>query len=122
MGGMTNFAPYLIRIGLAVVFLYAAFASFLDPFSWIGFLPSWIKMVVPGGVALIIFSIYEILLSLWLLSGWRIFTAAIFSAGTLFLIIVGNLGALDIIFRDIAILLSAVALAFMHYPNRKVNQ
>jgi len=116
---MINLASFLIRIGLAMSFLYAATAALLDPSSWIGFLPAWIKMLVPAEVALFTFSIFQSLLALWLLSGWRTFIAAIISAGFIFLIIVQNLGALDIIFRDLAILCSTIALALLARSSNK---
>jgi len=115
---MQQFASLVLRAGLAVVFLYAAIASILDPISWIGFLPQWLQMIVPGSILLFVFSVYEVILSLWLLSGWRSLTAGLFAAGTLFLIIIQNLGALDIVFRDVAILFAATALIILSWPKK----
>lgn len=120
---MKNNPPQLVsfflRVGLAVVFLYAAISSFLNPLSWIGFFPSWLRALIPDTILLLLFSSYEILLSLWLFSSWRIVYAALFSIATLLSIIVTNLGALDIIFRDVAILFMAVALAVLHWEKKK---
>lgn len=102
-------AAFFLRVGLATVFLYAAIASFLTPTSWIGFFPGFI----PDGVLLvllILFSLFEIVLALWLLSNRRPHTAAIVSSVTMILIIIFNLSLLDIVFRDIAILLASLAL------------
>ena len=104
---------FFLRLGLASVFLYAAIASFLTPNNWIGFLPTWLKNIIPGIILLSIFSIYEIILSLWLLSGKKIYYASILSAITLFLIIITNITNLDILFRDIAIFFSAISLAIL---------
>lgn len=101
---------FLLRIGIAIAFLYASIAAFLDSFSWIGFLPPWIDTIVPRGVVLSIFSTYEILLSLWLLSGRAVVRSSALSAATLCGIILFNIQSFDIVFRDVPILFSALAL------------
>lgn len=110
-------AVFLLRAGLAWVFLYAAISSFLHPFNWIGFLPSFARTIAPSLVSqffvLDVFAIVELLLALWLLSGRRLMLAAIVSslalAGILFL----NLGALDATFRDGGLLLASLALVLL---------
>ena len=106
----TRLPSFLLRIGLAVVFGYAATASFLDPQSWIGFFPRWLRDIVPGETLLPIFSVYEIGLALWLLSGKAQFKAALVAALTMAAIILPNIMVLDVIFRDVAILFMALAL------------
>lgn len=101
---------FLLRAGIAIAFLYAAIAAFLDPFSWIGFMPSWIDVVVPRSILLSLFSAYEIVLSFWLLSGKHIVRGVLVAAATLFFIIIFNITLLDIVFRDIPILFAALAL------------
>ena len=113
-GDQLTLISFFLRVGLAVVFLYAAISSFLNPLSWLGFFPLWLRNIIPDTVLLFTFSIYELILSLWLFSSWRAYYAALLSGLTLLAIIIGNIGALDIIFRDIAILLMAVALAILH--------
>src|SRR3989344_6435365 len=91
---------FFLRLGIAAVFLYAAIASFLTPNNWIGFLPGWLKNIISGTALLVIFSAYEIILSLWILSGKKTFYAGILASITLFLIIITNITHLDILFRD----------------------
>lgn len=110
-------ASFFLRVGLAVVFLYAAVASFLEPTSWIGFLPQWLRNIADPNALLWLFSAYEVILALWLLSGKKTYYAAILSGLTLLAIIVFNMGALDIVFRDVAILFMAVALAVLSKEN-----
>lgn len=104
-------ASLILRLGLAVVFLYPAIAAFIDPNSWIGFLPIFLRRIIPEKTLLLLFSLYEIVLASWLLSGKKVFYAAVISAMTLFAIIITNIGVMDIIFRDVAILAAALALA-----------
>ena len=102
---------FLLRVGVATVLLYAASASLIDPNSWIGFLPGWMRTMMPPKILLTAFSIYEILLALWLLSGKRTFEASLLAALTLFAITITNFRILEIVFRDIAIMFGALALA-----------
>ena len=104
---------FFLRLALASVFLYAAIASFLTPTNWTVYLPQWLKYIIPGTILLFAFSFYEIILSLWLLSGKKIYYASILSTVTLFLIIISNINNLDILFRDIAIFFSAISLAIL---------
>lgn len=105
---------FLLRIGLGAAFLYAAIASFLEPESWIGFFPIWLRNLAPANYLLMTFSIYEIILAIWLFSSKKIFYAASLATLTLAGIIVFNISTLDIIFRDIPILFLALALMVIH--------
>jgi len=109
---------FSLRVGLAVVFLYASISALLNPTAWVGFVPSFVKAIIPAQTFLFLHSLGEIALSLWLLSNKQTFYAAILSALAMVAIVVFNIGALDIIFRDIAIFFSAVALAILTYEKR----
>jgi hypothetical protein len=108
-----NKASLFIRVGLTFAFLYAAIASFIDPQSWIGFFPLFMKNLVSAQVLLVGFSIFEIILALWLLSGWNIKYSALIAAASLFGIVVFNFGAIDIVFRDVALGFAALSLIFI---------
>ncbi len=109
-----NLVSLLLRIGIAFTFLYAAIGGFVIPDAWVGFLPSFMTNIIPGSILLPIFSVYEIVLSLWLLSGWRIFYPALLSAATMAGIIFSDFSVFLITFRDVAILFAALALAVLH--------
>ena len=106
-------ASFLLRAGLATVFLYAAISGILEPNAWIGFIPTWIRAIIPATIFLGVYNVYQIGLSLWLLSGKQSFYAAILAGLTLTAIVVLNLKALDLVFRDVAILFGAAALAVL---------
>lgn len=101
---------FLLRSGLAIVFLYAAISSLLSPDRWVGFVPGFMENIISRENFLIIFSIYEIILSVYLLSNRRIFLVSILSSITLLFILAINVVQLDILFRDIAILFMSLAL------------
>ena len=106
-------ANWLLRIALAVVFLYAAISSFANPEDWIGFLPSLLTAHFPGDTILKLFSIGEIVLAVWLLMGiytrWAAVACALMLAG----IVISNPTLFAISFRDAGLFFAAVALFFV---------
>ncbi len=111
----TTIGLILLRLSIASVFVYAAIASFITPENWIGYFPQFLQHAIPQQILLTGFSLYEILLAVWLLSGKKTFYAAILAACTLFGIIVANVVEIDILFRDFAIILAAFSLAVFTY-------
>ena len=105
----------LLRLGLAFSFIYVAISSFLNPSSWIGFFPGFLQK----DNILTAFSVYEIILGIWILSGKKLFYSSILAGLTLFGIIISNFGAFDIVFRDITILFMAIALALLSRDNKQ---
>jgi|SRR5664279_2273651 len=108
----SNLTPVLLRVGLAVVFLYAAISSLKNPQDWIGYLPKFARDQVSGNTLLHVFSVYELALALWLLSGKYVKYAGLLAAFTLSGIVVSNFSLFAITFRDIALVFAALALAF----------
>ncbi len=106
---------FFLRSGLAVVFFFAAISAFLNPQAWIGYIPAFVQSIISPELFLHIHSVFNILLSLWLLSNKQTFYASILASLALFIIIAFNYTALDIVFRDIAILFGAIALAILSF-------
>ena len=114
-----NTAILLLRIGVAFAFIYPAVSAYFEPLSWIGFFPSFLLDIFPSETLLLnLFGISEIAIALWILVGRNIFIPSVLAALFLFGIVIFNLPSLDIIFRDISIMLMAVALAMLHYRKR----
>jgi hypothetical protein len=111
----TKAVHFFLRLSIATVFLYAAIAATLEPFNWIGFIPQALYHIAPPEMLLRIFSLYQLLLVLWILSGWKSFFSSLLAAATLLGIIVANIGDIDILFRDFAIFFAAIALAVESY-------
>lgn len=105
-------ASPLLRLGIAFTFFYAAIFSFLNPNDWIGFFPLFLRDFFSADLLLPVFSFYELILGFWLISGKFQFYSALLSALTVLGIIVFNFGVMDIVFRDVGLLLAAIALAF----------
>lgn len=102
----------LLRIGLAFSFFYAALSSLIDPQSWIGYFPQFVRALAPSELMLAAgFSFVELVVGGWILSGKNIFVPSVIATTMLFGIIIFNLPQMQIIFRDISILFMALALA-----------
>lgn len=104
-------ATLVLRLGLAFVFAYAGIAIFISASDWLGFMPSWVEQVMSREVALKLHGAFDIFLAAWLVLGKKVFYAALLGAATLISIVIFNLGAMDIVFRDLGLLAMAVALA-----------
>ena len=111
-----NISAWLLRIGLATVFLYAVISSTLNPSDWVGFMPSFATKIVEAATLLKVFSIFELFLSLWLLSGFYTRYAALVAAVMLAGIVFTNFSLFAISFRDIGLIFAALALAAMKDP------
>lgn len=100
-----------LRLGLAFTFIYVGFAALVNPANWVGFIPEFVDNIIARNSFLVIHSVFDIALGLWILTGWKNFYSSVVASVLLFGIIVFNLGALDIVFRDIGLLFAALALA-----------
>ncbi len=105
-----NLPAFFLRLGIGTVFLYAALSALLQPSLWLGYLPTLLQRGSVGTILLFLFALYQVLLSLWLFSPWKTNKAALVAALTLLVIIIVNISLLDIIFRDLAIFFSSLAL------------
>jgi uncharacterized membrane protein YphA (DoxX/SURF4 family) len=106
-------AAFLLRAALSVVFLYAAISSTLAPDEWVGYLPRVLLDHFDASVLLKIFSVYELLIAAFLILGIYVRYAALVAALTLGGIIVSNFSLFAITFRDMALILAALALALL---------
>ncbi len=102
----------LLRVGLAFSFFYAAIASLIDPLSWVGYFPQFVRHMVPSQMLLMGgFSFVQLVVGGWILSGKNIFIPSVIAVALLLGIILFNISQMPILFRDISILFMALALA-----------
>ena len=100
----------LLGIGLAFVFAYAAVSSFMHPFEWVGYVPTFLTRFAAPATLVKLIALYELFLAAWLLSAKYRKYAALLSAVTLAGIIVLNWGQMIVTFRDVGLLFMALAL------------
>lgn len=112
-------AYLLLRVGAAFAFLYPPVAAlFGDPYTWIGYFPSFTRGYMDEVVMLHLFGAVEVLIGLWILSGVRIFIPCILATLMLVAIVIFNASQFDILFRDLSIAALTLSLALMHRPAR----
>lgn len=109
-------ADLVLRAGLAFAFLYPPLNALVDPNAWIGYFPPFARGIVPDPVLLHGFGLIEILIALWLLSGWKIFWPAALATLMLCGIVFFDASEFQIVFRDLSIAAIGVAIALRHYP------
>lgn len=107
----------LLRLGVALAFLYPPINAVFDPYAWLGYFPSFVRDLGPELVLLHIFGVIEVVIALWILSGKKIFIPSLIASAMLFAIVFTNLGDFQVLFRDIPIAFMALALAAIHRPH-----
>lgn len=102
----------LLRIGVAVAFLYPPISALHDPYAWVGYFPAFLTNLPVDPVTLLhIFGVFEVIIGVWILIGRAIAIPSILAALSLAAIVLLNLAQIDVLFRDIPIALMALALA-----------
>jgi hypothetical protein len=113
-------AYLLLRVGAAFAFLYPPVAALLgDPYAWFGYFPPFLVGYVPDLVLLHAFGALEVVVGLWILSGYKIFVPALLATAMLVGIVVFNLSLFEIVFRDLSIAALTLALALINFPQKQ---
>lgn len=116
-----RFAYLLLRLGVAFAFVYPAISALSEPYTWLGYMPPFVlalaaSLGVSDMVVLHLFGVLEVVVALWILSGWRIFWPALFASGLLLAIVALNWSEFPILFRDVSLAAMSFALALMNWP------
>jgi hypothetical protein len=104
-----------LKISIISVFLYAAVFATIQPENWIWYIPQFLRDMFPEKLLLMGFSAYQLLLCVWIASGWKAFYAGLLAPITFLGIIAANIGAPDVVFRDFAIFFASIALTIASY-------
>jgi uncharacterized membrane protein YphA (DoxX/SURF4 family) len=114
-------AHLALRLSVAFSFLYPPFAALRDPDSWIGYFPNFVR-ALPINTTLLLhaFGVVEVVIALWLISGWRVRYPALLAGLMLVAIVAFNLNQFDVLFRDLTIAGAALALAL--WPTRRAYE
>lgn len=106
----------LLKGGVAFAFLYPPIDALFHPEAWIGYFPQALHAAAAAAgisdlVLLHSFGLIEAIIALWILFGRKVHIPATLALLVLLAIVFSDLADLQILFRDIAIALSAAALA-----------
>ena len=107
---LIKFTKFFLRLGLAFVFIYAAVEIHFSPENFLKYVQEWMSNLVPVERFLPIFGIAEIILALILLFGKLGRWPAFLSFFILCAITIPNLQYFNVLFRNVAIAGSALAL------------
>lgn len=109
-------AHLALRVGVAFTFLYPPIAAISDPVSWFAYFPRFFRAIPIDSLVLLHgFGAIEIALALWVLSGKNIRPPAILMTLILLAIAAFNWTLADVVFRDLSIAATTIALAL--WPN-----
>lgn len=109
---MSKASQWLLRVAAAIAFGYPPLAALSNPDSWVGYFPPFVAYAGIDPVLLLHgFGVIEIVIAVWILSGWHIEWPATVAALMLGAIVAFNGAQFEILFRDISIALACLALA-----------
>lgn len=111
-------AYLVLRVGIAFAFLYPPINALFDPDSWIGYFPSFMHGFLPDLVLLHAFGVVEIIIALWILSGWKIFWPSIAATAILAGIVIFGYRDFQVLFRDVTIAMMSFSLVLLSFRSR----
>lgn len=111
-------AYLVLRVGIAFAFLYPPINALFDPDSWIGYFPSFMHGFLPDLVLLHAFGAVEMIIALWILSGWKIFWPSIAATAILTGIVIFGYRDFQVLFRDVTIAMMSLSLVLLSFRSR----
>lgn len=112
MKNLSHYSPYILRLGLAAVFIWFGLSQILDQSMWVSFIPGWVVSASGLSAATIVVfnGIFEVAMALCLVFGIQVRIAATLLALHMLSIVI-DVGLSPIGIRDIGILVGTVAVA-----------
>ena len=106
---------HLLRLGLAVVFLWFGFSQILDSLHWVSLVPEWVSNLahLPPAMIVLANGAFEIVLGTLLAMGFFVRTTSLILALHLIPIALG-FGLVATSIRDFAIIISCLALSLVY--------
>ncbi len=117
----TRIVWFLLRFGVAFTFLFAAISAFVNPSPWLSYFPSFLRTMMSDATLLYMWGGAEIVIGVWILSGKKIFIPSIMAAGLMLGIFIFDFGSIKVIFRNVCILSTSIALAIITNPHYRFH-
>jgi uncharacterized membrane protein YphA (DoxX/SURF4 family) len=119
-----SLTSWLLRTGVGFAFIYPPINALMQPDAWIGYFPGFVQSFaqsagIPLEVVLHSFGVVEVIIALWIFSGWKIFWPCLVAAAMLLGIVAFNGSEFQVLFRDVSIAIAALALASMNRPGKR---
>lgn len=121
--GMKKASFHILRVGLAVTFLWIGILIFKNPEAWGGYLQPWAAGLLPVPIAQAMMgtAILDIIIGAFLLFDFLPWLAALVGAVHLIIVLTVS-GVTDITVRDIGLLVGALALMIDSLPQWVYNK
>lgn len=118
----TKIAHYILRIGLAITFIWIGVFIYRDPVSWGSFLKPWAASLLPISLKTAMFgtAALDIAIGLTLLAGYFVWLAGGIAALHILVVIITT-GINAITVRDIGLLAATIVLSLIYWPAKKAE-
>lgn len=115
-----NLGAYILRLGLAVVFLWFGFSQLFDSLSWVAIVPSWAVDLIHLPPAMIVLAngIFEVVLGSLLAMGFLVRIVSLLLALHL-AVIVFDIGFSATGVRDFGLVVSSFVLFLIYKPHEE---
>jgi uncharacterized membrane protein YphA (DoxX/SURF4 family) len=112
---------FLLRAGVSFSFLYPPIGILSDPSGWVQYFPVFLQNLPIGLTALMYtYAGLELVLSLWIMSGRYPRSSGTIAAILLLLIVFVNLDDFNVVFRNVSLAFTALALSLLPRPRVSV--
>ena len=114
---LQQYAPFVARLGLGLVFFWFGMIQIFDGQSFLGYLPDFAKLLPVQPLTFILFNgVFDSLVGVFLIAGFLTRITAAVAILHLMIVIIG-LGYNDIAIRDLGLLIVGISI-FFHGPDR----
>lgn len=115
---MTRASFHILRVGVAITFLWIGILIFKEPLAWGAYLPLWVDNLLPFSLetAMISTAILDILIGFFLLIDYLTWQAAFLGSLHLAIVLVVS-GINAITVRDIGLLAATISLFISSLPS-----
>lgn len=109
-----DLVPFLLRIGLGIIFFWFGITKFTNIELWYSFIPPWLESLLPISVKMFLYiqGVIETLIGLFLIFGIFVRKSA-FLAALILIVIIITVGFNDISLRDFGLLMIAISLMIL---------
>ena len=114
---MNKISYHIIRVGLAITFIWIGILILKDPQAWAGYVKPWAENILPIPIeqALLGTAFFDIIVGALLLIDWYSWVAGLAAAIHLVIVLIVS-GITDITVRDIGLFTCAIVVAIESLP------
>lgn len=113
---MQKWGFVVLRIGIALIFIWFGKEQLMNPGSWTGYVPSWAQSIFPNAEKLVLLNgLFELVAAFLLIM--NVFTRVVALILAIHLLVIAlAIGINPVGVRDIGLSIAALSLALIHPP------